>query len=229
MIAVVELEVRAAAGERTLPTSLVRLAPRGPSAELWAIRVSHRGGEDRLRRLRGYRPSTVRQMVQAQLALAATLAPVRAGEARVHLQRAATLAVENGLLTALRGAPEPLVLLAETLGADGSSASVAALLQHVEPASAPASAPVTAPSVRLSAGEVELLEVMGTVRGQAELAEVLGVSVNTVKTRLRRLYRKLDVSSRDAALAAAEAVRVGAGDTSTELVGRQAMPVEKGR
>ena len=35
------------------------------------------------------------------------------------------------------------------------------------------------------------------------MAAELGVSTNTIKTRLRRLYRKLDVSGRDEAIAAA--------------------------
>jgi LuxR family maltose regulon positive regulatory protein len=51
---------------------------------------------------------------------------------------------------------------------------------------------------------------MRTHRSQRDLAEALGVSVNTVKTRLRRLYRKLGVNDREAALAVADAAGVAA-------------------
>jgi LuxR family maltose regulon positive regulatory protein len=218
VVALVEIRVRTEAGERTVPPSLLRVLPRGASADLLTIRLSPRGGEHRLSRLRGYRPQTVRQMVQAQLALAATLAPTRPSEAGGHLHRAAALAVENGLLTSLRGAPEQLLVLAERVSEQGASDSVGALLQHVGTAHGPEPppGPATGPTVSLSAGELELLDVMRTVRGQADLADVLGVSVNTVKTRLRRLYRKLGVSSRDAALAAA-AARAGPEPTAEPL------------
>lgn len=54
--------------------------------------------------------------------------------------------------------------------------------------------------VRLSGGERQLLAALAGTSGNAELAATLGVSVNTVKTRLRRLYRKLDVHTREEAL-----------------------------
>ena len=50
---------------------------------------------------------------------------------------------------------------------------------------------------------VALLELLPTRLSNRELATKLYVSVNTVKTHLRNIYRKLDVADRDAAIVAA--------------------------
>ena len=52
-------------------------------------------------------------------------------------------------------------------------------------------------------GEGELLELLSHGGSTVDAAAALGVSVNTVKTRLRRLYAKLGVHDREAALKAA--------------------------
>ena len=55
----------------------------------------------------------------------------------------------------------------------------------------------------LTRREDEILELLGKGLGNRELGQVLGVSEDTVKTHLKSLFRKLDVSDR------AEAVREG--------------------
>lgn len=55
----------------------------------------------------------------------------------------------------------------------------------------------------LTRREDELLELLGKGLGNRELAQVLGVSEDTIKTHLKSLFRKLNVSDR------AEAVREG--------------------
>jgi LuxR family maltose regulon positive regulatory protein len=70
-----------------------------------------------------------------------------------------------------------------------------------------ASAPNAAPAVALTARELEVLRELPNLNTVDEIAEVLFVSVNTVKTHLRSLYRKLQVGSRRAAVA--EARRLG--------------------
>jgi DNA-binding NarL/FixJ family response regulator len=57
--------------------------------------------------------------------------------------------------------------------------------------------------VRLTRREEELLELLGKGLRNREMGQVLGVSEDTVKTHLKSLFRKLDVSDR------AEAVREG--------------------
>jgi LuxR family maltose regulon positive regulatory protein len=60
------------------------------------------------------------------------------------------------------------------------------------------------PSEPLTSREAELLPYLPTRLTNAEIADRLFVSVNTVKTHLRHIYWKLDVENRDAAVARAE-------------------------
>jgi len=57
--------------------------------------------------------------------------------------------------------------------------------------------------VHLTRREEELLDLLGKGLGNRELGQVLGISEDTIKTHLKSLFRKLDVSDR------AEAVREG--------------------
>jgi LuxR family maltose regulon positive regulatory protein len=160
--------------------------------------------------MRGFRPSDVRQSVEAQVVLAGALAAVRPLQARQYLSQAAAAAHSAGLLAALRGAPDELQVLAERVAEEPDGVAVAALLEASRP---PPPAPAVPPqpvSLRLTVGETQMVATMRTHRSQRDLAEALGVSVNTVKTRLRRLYRKLGVNDREAALAVADAAGVAA-------------------
>lgn len=60
-----------------------------------------------------------------------------------------------------------------------------------------------ASTLRLTRREDEILDLLGKGMGNRELGQVLGVSEDTVKTHLKSLFRKLEVSDR------AEAVREG--------------------
>ncbi len=55
----------------------------------------------------------------------------------------------------------------------------------------------------LTSRELEILEALADHPGPVGIAQALGLSTNTVKTQLRSVYRKLDVSNRAEALAAA--------------------------
>lgn len=57
------------------------------------------------------------------------------------------------------------------------------------------------PLKMLTGKESELLEAMAGGATNAELAETLGVSVNTIKFHLRNIYEKLDVRNRSQAIA----------------------------
>ncbi|WP_313544992.1 helix-turn-helix transcriptional regulator [Leifsonia aquatica] len=63
----------------------------------------------------------------------------------------------------------------------------------------------------LSRRELEILFALTRCRTREELADQLQVSINTIKTQLRSVYRKLGVSSRGAALARASELRLIAG------------------
>ncbi len=64
-----------------------------------------------------------------------------------------------------------------------------------------------AADLRLTRREDELLDLLGKGLRNRELAQVLGISEDTVKTHLKSLFRKLDVSDR--AEAVREAMRRG--------------------
>ncbi len=55
-------------------------------------------------------------------------------------------------------------------------------------------------SIGLTARECEILELLASGRSNKELARTLGISPNTVKTHLARLYEKLDVANRIGAI-----------------------------
>jgi ATP/maltotriose-dependent transcriptional regulator MalT len=202
-----EVRLRLDDGDRQVAMSLLRRLPAGADTDLMAARLAPRGSDEGIRKMRTFRPTDVRQSVDAQIVLAGALAAIRPREARQYLGQAASTAQSAGLLAALRGAPDELQVLAERLAAQPDGAAVAALLAACRP---PAEAP-PAPqpvSLRLTEGEKALVATMRTHRGQRDLALALGVSVNTVKTRLRRLYRKLGVHNRESALAVVDAAGV---------------------
>jgi DNA-binding NarL/FixJ family response regulator len=58
-------------------------------------------------------------------------------------------------------------------------------------------------ATRLTARETEILALLMQGQGNAEIARSLGVSINTVKNHLYSIYRKLGVTSRGQAFAAA--------------------------
>lgn len=65
-------------------------------------------------------------------------------------------------------------------------------------------ATVGQPRIALSPGELELLTLLQSHRTGVQIAAELGITVNTLKTRLKRLYRKLGVTSRHAATEVAQ-------------------------
>jgi DNA-binding CsgD family transcriptional regulator len=137
-------------------------------------------------------------VVAARLLMATALATTRRAEAAMHLRTAAELAVEQGMLRALGAATEELLVLAGAIGAEPGGAAVRTLLDRTAVAPEP-----PAPLPALSPGEHELLRRLADAPANRELAAELGISVNTLKTRLRRLYAKLGVHDRAGALAAA--------------------------
>lgn len=66
---------------------------------------------------------------------------------------------------------------------------------HVLPASDSTPGPPPGPDV-LTPREAEVLELLRTGRSNAEIAQALHVSIETVRTHARRIYRKLGVKTR---------------------------------
>ena len=68
--------------------------------------------------------------------------------------------------------------------------------------------PAAVASLGLTPREVEVLRLLAAGKANKEIARALGVSPNTVKTHLARLYDKLGASSRTAAIAEARALGI---------------------
>ena len=66
------------------------------------------------------------------------------------------------------------------------------------------SAPVAELIEQLTGRECEVLRYLATTLDNAEIAAEIGVSVNTLKTHLKHIYRKLGVERRRTAIAEAE-------------------------
>jgi LuxR family maltose regulon positive regulatory protein len=153
------------------------------------------------RLLHTYPPRDPRTVVDGRLLLAAAHLGSRPDLSRRHLADAAAVAVDHGLLRALVGCSDELLALAAAGALSGDP--LGTLLQSARRSAAPRAA-ATAP---LSAGELELLDHLADPVGNREIADRLGITVNTLKTRLRRLYAKLGVHDRVSAVQAAGADR----------------------
>ncbi|QHG82337.1 helix-turn-helix transcriptional regulator [Rhodococcus rhodochrous] len=140
---------------------------------------------------------TPRQAMElAVLGAAAACALGRDSEARPHLDRAIALSQQTGLLR-----PFTMVspLMARHLGSLGVALPTASEPTALDTATYPKSKPV----VRLTPRERAVLDGLIAGRSARTIAKAEFVSVNTVKTQLRSLYRKLGVNSgKDAVIAA---------------------------
>jgi LuxR family transcriptional regulator, maltose regulon positive regulatory protein len=197
--------VAVAGGDRRVAAQLLdRLEPAPGGTERdpgLLMTVAAMGGarseSDVVRLVRAHRPVTPREVVTARILMAGALAGTRRAEAAMHLRTACDLALEQGMLRALCHRHEALLVLAAEVGAEPAGGSVRSLVDRT--AVAPEPPP---PIPALSPGERDLLQRLADAPANRELAAELGISVNTLKTRLRRLYAKLGVHDRAGALRA---------------------------
>ncbi|HSO04387.1 MAG TPA: LuxR C-terminal-related transcriptional regulator, partial [Candidatus Limnocylindrales bacterium] len=194
------VEVAVESSDRDRASRALERIPAGRARERLAVRVAGMGGSlteaEAVRLARSVRPVVPREVVDARMLMAAVTAASRPAEAQMHLSAAATIAYELGMLRALSGRSEEVVVLAHRVAQRAHEPAVAALVAGASP-----SAHTVSPAVPpLSRGERELLDRLATSEGHRELAADLGISVNTLKTRLRRLYAKLGVHDRASAL-----------------------------
>lgn len=92
-------------------------------------------------------------------------------------------------------------LTADTLADIGDTAAGARAAQLVQEAGLPTLVVETVLASPLTAAELKALRLLGEGRTRAEMAALLFVSVNTVKSQLASAYRKLGVTTRADALA----------------------------
>jgi LuxR family transcriptional regulator, maltose regulon positive regulatory protein len=122
--------------------------------------------------------------------------------AAAALERALALAEAEGLRRPFVSAGAPLrdVLRSHAVLRDAGAPLLAEILDSLPPAREDA---VLDAGEQLSERERTVLRLMATILANSEIAGELFVSVNTVKTHVRSIYRKLDVGSRRAAVARA--------------------------
>ncbi|MGU3586382.1 LuxR C-terminal-related transcriptional regulator [Rhodococcus sp. C26F] len=117
-------------------------------------------------------------------------------DARGHLERAVTLSRHSGTL-------RPFVLLPSAMQTALADLSVELPLDLSRTATRFPTFPVYRPLLTLTARERAVLDALLSGRTVTAIAASQFVSVNTVKTQLRSLYRKLGVHNRKDAVAAA--------------------------
>ena len=93
-----------------------------------------------VRLARSVRPVVPREVVDARLLMAAVTAASRPAEAEMHLSAAATIAYELGMLRALSGRSEEVVVLAQRVAQRAHEQPLAALVATIS-GSATASTP----------------------------------------------------------------------------------------
>lgn len=191
--------VHTAAGDTVRAERLIRRLPPSEQRSL----LSARAGLTRQpvlsrRTLEAIGPATPRVAAERHMLLAGVLARTSRRMAQGHVREAAAIAVEAGMLQLLVPAPPQVIEIANETALEFDDANLNRLL-HPSPAQPAALVEVT-PATSLSRGELQLLAILPTRARNVEIAERLGVSVNTVKTRLRRLYAKLGAANRDEAI-----------------------------
>lgn len=134
------------------------------------------------------------------IALAGTIVAHRsAGDLRAPAVRIGRVVVEHGLIWPLAILPDALrAALLVALEDSDSAGAVRAAFERIPPTIV-----LTPEVVEFYPRELAVLHDLVQTSSRAELAARSAVSVNTVKTQLRSLYRKLEVNDREAALARA--------------------------
>ncbi|HWL02511.1 MAG TPA: LuxR C-terminal-related transcriptional regulator [Microbacteriaceae bacterium] len=131
--------------------------------------------------------------------VAVIIARPAAADLRAPAERVAGIVVEHGLIwpLAILGPVDRAAVLDALAGSDSLDA-VRAAFQRI-----PATLTLTPEVIEFYPRELAVLRDLAATSSRAELAARSAVSVNTIKTQLRSLYRKLGAGDRAAALARA--------------------------
>jgi LuxR family maltose regulon positive regulatory protein len=200
---VTEAQIRLFVGDTVRAKQVISSLPPSAEASVLAIRLGQlRRPGSGLARLTELTAHDRRTELSRQVLMAEALMPVSRRQVEAILLDVAETAQSEGLLMVLLGTSQELLAVGEEVavrrGQDG-------LLQLVTLATPKAGDAAVGPRVVLSQGEVQILALLPGRDSNRQLAERLSISINTVKTRLRRLYAKLNVNSRDEAIRVARA------------------------
>ena len=186
-----------AAGDQVRAERLIHALPPSATRSLLAARAGLSRQPVLTRRtLEVLAAQVPRTSAERHLLLAAVHDQQNRRIAQGHLRKAAAIAAENGMRHLLVPAVGSVLDLAQETALEFDDGNLTWLLRRSEEAVVSD----TPQSWNLSRGELQLLTILPTRAKNIEIAELFGVSVNTVKTRLRRLYAKLDAANRDEAI-----------------------------
>ena len=190
-----------AAGDLVRAVRLIRaLPPSDARALLWARAGIVKQPAMARRTLEGIQSSMPGIEAERHALLAAVQLRASRRLAQGHLRKAGAIAAKHGLGQVLNPADPALLSLAESTALEFQDDNLFWLLKaRVSQTQAPSPSEVAA-DTPLSRGELQLLAVLPSRAKNVEIAESMGVSINTVKTRLRRLYAKLGANNRDEAI-----------------------------
>jgi LuxR family maltose regulon positive regulatory protein len=130
------------------------------------------------------------------------------------LEQALTLAKPEGIVRIFLDSGPPMGELLQQAAARGIAVEfidkllVAFFAEQEQNRPDPWPIPVSALAEPLSARELEVLQLIAAGLSNREIAEELIVAVSTVKTHIRNIYGKLDVSSRTQALVKARELKL---------------------
>ncbi len=191
-----------AAGDRMRAERIIQQLPPSDARTLLAARsgLDRQPGITR-RALDSVHGKAARIQAEKHLLLAAVQRSASRRMAQGHLRRAAQIAHKNGIAQLLHPSIPGMLEFAQETALEEQDDNLLWLMQ-VRPARK-SQTPQSSWAANLSRGELQLVALLPTRAKNAEIAETLGVSINTVKTRLRRLYAKLGASNRDEAISRA--------------------------
>jgi LuxR family transcriptional regulator, maltose regulon positive regulatory protein len=209
-----QVESRLALDRGDLATATVLCAGLPPSAaaDLLAARLrlatGDRSGARELLEATADRMSTIRLTIEHDLLTALATADIDPPRAHDVLHDALALAQPAGFQRSLVAEGPPLWRLLESLPAHGRVAGYVA--EILDSADAVALAPTTVIQQGLvdplSERELTVLRYLASRLTCAEIARELYLSVNTVRSHVKAVYRKLGVHSRSAAVERARAI-----------------------
>jgi LuxR family maltose regulon positive regulatory protein len=206
-----QVRIRLMSGDHTRAERLLKTMPASTSRQLLSARLALvRAQPHAMTLVREIDPTTVRVEVERGVLTAWAHSATSRRQAEQDLLRVADLAGQFGITSALIDAPESLLQVARRAAAYHVHDPLQELVRTAVHARTNVLAPTPAApksDLTLTRGELELLALLPTRATYGGMAEHLGVSVNTVKTRLRRLYAKLGASDREAAIS--QATRLG--------------------
>jgi ATP/maltotriose-dependent transcriptional regulator MalT len=204
-----EALIRLDSGDVIGAHTVARAAPPGVDAQLLAVRVALRQAPSRAAGLlEQVTTQTARQAVE-KLLLRAQLPDVEPAEVSVALMMAVRTGEPLGLVRTFLDEGAMVCRQFPELAIESSDRALGriAALACQELAQAPTPAEI-APIEQLTARELAVLRMLPLRLSNREMAAQMYISVNTLKTHVRAIYRKLDVPHRSAAVRRAKALEL---------------------